>query len=287
MGCSIVFFNDNSFSSVEKLRQFDKLAREGQVKRAHIIEHELTEVRNDNVLQIRLREDAELQTRIIGATLQQERAIRLKDLHERRLILQAHQAAEKREKETISKLQEAIMKSERLVSQANGLGSAIRGQAMAMNENDRYIRETEREVESLKMNQDRLRSKLKEKQDETLHHMNVREQLEKECQRLRTQLIQISREVSKPYRADFTRIQKIPSLAMEKMFGRQPNVTMERWKKGPSGSVDSDLSLEKLSQDVRKIQLNHKNNFSLPDLTLSYQNKCSYVTSEAHDWKGS
>ena len=61
--------------------KFDQKAREGQVKRARILEHNLTEVTHDNFLQTKLRKEAENRASYMDVNLQRERSLRLQDIH--------------------------------------------------------------------------------------------------------------------------------------------------------------------------------------------------------------
>ena len=79
--------------------KFDKQAREGQVKRSRIMEHELKEIQAENNHQAELRAQAEARTRELEKFLNQERALRLQDIHKNFRMGGAQKLAEARERE--------------------------------------------------------------------------------------------------------------------------------------------------------------------------------------------
>ena len=79
--------------------KIDARAREGQVKRSKIMEHELKEIQAENAHQAELRAQAEARTRELEKFLNQERALRLQDIHKNFRMGGAQKLAESRERE--------------------------------------------------------------------------------------------------------------------------------------------------------------------------------------------
>mmetsp|Transcript_20800 Transcript_20800/g.30558 ORF Transcript_20800/g.30558 Transcript_20800/m.30558 type:complete len:311 (-) Transcript_20800:84-1016(-) len=244
--------------------KFDKAARDGQVKRARLIEHELTVVKNDNSLQARLREEAEQQAKAVDGSLQRERALRLQDMHERRQIQISMSQLKQKQKDGERNLSAQRDETRKLSSKFVGLNSALRSQATIIEGCDREVIGNEAEIESLKIENAQLRMKLEEANTESLYHMDIRERLEKECHRLRTLAMS-----KKGHRENLTTsAKKIPSLALEKVIGRSPSSktksTSDTWNRESTRQVacsdPEELSLADLSKHLREWEDKGKKN---------------------------
>ena len=130
---------------------FDKLAREGQVKRARIMEHELAEVKHDNFLQTKLRHEAEHRSKKTYAELQKERSMRLQDIHERNKVLIEKNQSESNERIAEFSRFQAVNKANLLESKVGGLEAAVNSQVKMIRENDVEINDSMVEIEATKL----------------------------------------------------------------------------------------------------------------------------------------
>mmetsp|Transcript_45743 Transcript_45743/g.138997 ORF Transcript_45743/g.138997 Transcript_45743/m.138997 type:complete len:181 (-) Transcript_45743:656-1198(-) len=171
-------------------------------------------------------------------------------------------AAERREREAFQRLVGENEKSRKMSSQLLGLSAAIRCQASVMNETDKDIRSSDRKIESLRLERERLLKSLRESRREAIHHMTIREQLEEECQKLRTDLLRLSKVTNKPIKGSLSRIHHIPSLAVEQVFGRKGASEPRFANLGQDHEhvvkeCSEELTLEELARRVRRLQ--HQN----------------------------
>lgn len=146
--------------------KFDKMAREGQVKRARIIEHELTEIKHDNFLQTRLRKEAEHRSNKTFKELQIERSMRLQDIHARNKVIIAKNTSERNEKLAEFHRFKEFNARNTLESQVNGLESAIKSQTMIISANDVELNASLQEIEGVRLESARLKKELIEKSEE-------------------------------------------------------------------------------------------------------------------------
>ncbi|GMH73441.1 hypothetical protein TrRE_jg9356, partial [Triparma retinervis] len=180
---------------------YDKLAREGQVKRARIMEHELTEVRHDNFIQTKLRSEAEHRSKKQYADLQKERSMRLQDIHERNKVMIAKRQSEKNEKIAEFSRFQVVEKANVLESKVGGLEAAVKSQTKIIALNDVELNASLAEIEAVKLESQRLKNDILQKDDVILHHVEIRKDLELECHRLKTELMitaQTASERSRP-----------------------------------------------------------------------------------------
>ncbi|GMH80458.1 hypothetical protein TL16_g08556 [Triparma laevis f. inornata] len=173
--------------------KFDKMAREGQVKRARIIEHELTEIKHDNFLQTRLRKEAEHRSNKTFKELQIERSMRLQDIHARNKVIIAKNTSERNEKLAEFHRFKEFNAKNTLESQVNGLEAAIKSQTMIISANDVELNASLQEIEGVRLESARLKKELMEKSEEVLHHVEIRTELEQECHRLQTEMMVMAR----------------------------------------------------------------------------------------------
>ena len=173
--------------------KFDKMAREGQVKRARIIEHELTEIKHDNFLQTKLRKEAEHRSSKTFKELQIERSMRLQDIHARNKVIIAKNTSERNEKLAEFHRFKEFNARNTLESQVNGLEAAIKSQTKIISLNDSELNASLQEIEEVRLESAKLKKELQEKSDEVLHHVEIRTELEQECHRLQTEMMVMAR----------------------------------------------------------------------------------------------
>jgi len=211
--------------------KFDQKAREGQVKRARIIEHNLTEVTHDNFLQSKLRKEAENRSSVMNIQLQRERSLRLQDIHTKNKVLIAKRQSEKNEKIAEFHRFKEVSTASSLESVVSGLEATVRSQDMIIKTNDVELNASLQEIEAVKLESQRLKRELIEKDDDILHHAEVRAHLENECHRLQTELMvsaTTNTERSRPL-STASSGRGMPSLSHERaMMGRtRPETTSE------------------------------------------------------------
>ena len=198
--------------------KYDKLAREGQVKRSRILEHELNEVKHDNYLQTKLRKEAENRSQEQYINLQRERSLRLQDIHAKNKVLIAKATSERNEKLAEFERFREVAKASRLEDQLTGLSSTIATQQKVIKMNDDELADTLQEIETVRLENLRLHRVVQQREEEVLHHVEIRSDLERECHRLETALMVTSKTASDKSRPLLTASKGggTPSLMYEK-----------------------------------------------------------------------
>jgi hypothetical protein len=169
--------------------KFDKMAREGQVKKARILEHEVTEYKHENFLQTKLRSEAEHRAITANVALQKERSMRLQDIHSRNKVIIAKQVSERNEKIAEFERFKEVAKAKQLESEVGGLKAAVKSQTQIIGLNDYELNASLAEVELVRSECNKLKKQLLDAEEQVLHHVEVRRELEQECHRLGTELM--------------------------------------------------------------------------------------------------
>jgi len=169
--------------------KFDKMAREGQVKKSRIIEHELTEYKHENFLQTKLRSEAEYRAKTTNVALQKERSMRLADIHSRNKVIIAKQVSERNEKIAEMERFKEAAKAKQLESEVGGLKAAVKSQTQIIGLNDVELHHSLAEVQEIRMECINLKKSLLKSEEDVLHHVESRRDLEQEVHRLGTELM--------------------------------------------------------------------------------------------------
>lgn len=175
---------------------------------------------HNNFVQIKLREEVEAKAKSIYSSLQRERAQRLRDMHVCQQLKKDKQDIETCEKEQSKKLKRQYQISKSLISRVKGLQVAIKSHQHLLDEQEVDFQEQEGSLEKYQKKNNRLRLELAKAREISKHHEKVRELLEQECQKLRTKIIQGSKEKRKE---STEAVHAIPSLAMERFLGQSPS----------------------------------------------------------------
>lgn len=164
------------------------MAREGQMNRMRFLEHELKEVKHENIVQNQLRNEAEIKAKSTNSTLQLERAVQLKNIHELSLAkkkLDLTKARKKKVEILHNKDKHHIFE---LKTKIQTLEHDYTQECETTRNYEKQNLENLDQIDDLVLENKILKSKLLEKQDETDHHIKRRIQLDKECRELRTKL---------------------------------------------------------------------------------------------------
>lgn len=164
------------------------MAREGQMNRMRFLEHELKEVKHENIVQNQLRNEAEIKAKSTNSTLQLERAVQLKNIHELSLAKKKldHTKARKKKVEILhNKDKHHIFE---LKTKIQTLEHDYTLECETTRDYEKQNLENLDQIDDLVLENKILKSKLLEKQNETDHHIKRRIQLDKECRELRTKL---------------------------------------------------------------------------------------------------
>ncbi len=189
----------NAEKQVHRLQsdlKFDKMAREGQVKKSRIMEHQLEEFRHDNFLQTKLRSEAEHRAKTTNVSLQKERSLRLQDIHMRNKVIIEKRTSERNEKIAEFERFKEVANAKKLESEVGGLKAAVKSQQTIIQENDLQYNELLEETEEVRNECDKVKEQLRLKEEEVLHHAEIRHELEIECHRLQTELMISARTAS-------------------------------------------------------------------------------------------
>ena len=124
-----------------------------------------------------------------------------------------------------------VAAANQLDSRVSGLEAAVRSQKSIISANDSELHASLIEIESVKLESQRLKRELTSKDDEVLHHAEVRAHLENECHRLQTELMVMATTASERSRPLSTASsgRSMPSLSHERaIMGRtRPETTSE------------------------------------------------------------
>jgi len=259
----------------ERLRnnaKYDKIARDGQLKRSRVLEHELNEIKHDNDVQKRLRDEANKREKAAMAALRRERATLLQDMHEKGKIRKEKERAEQSERSCQEKKLEYAQKVDSLASHLSGLQSAIQSQNTIITESNDEAKLTYTEIANIRRENNSLKQKLQERKADVLHHMNSRAELEKECHGLRTELIQSTQSIARfsisPHKIRRSQnslpLKFTSSLAMEKIKKIKPRAIYCKKSITQALYIEDGLTLQEVAMCVKLDKNSAKHSVSTP-----------------------
>lgn len=228
--------------------KLDRLALGGQVKRSHVLEHQITELKHNLLVEVRLREKADKRAQIIDIALQKERALRLKDLHQLRTLKKASLDSERIRKEIEHNWTIEAKRVKDLTASMRYMSVKLDAQERIIGQNDDEFRSCITEIGNLKVEVIKLKKKFRASQNDLAHQMDVRKSIEDECHRLRTDLT-TSAKSNKEHarRTKLSKARHIPSLKLE-LTSYQHNHRLARAR----NNLDDDPSSDKTQKKVIK-----------------------------------
>ena len=173
--------------------KFDKQAREGQVKRSRIIQHELEETRQINGELEEKSNMLESKTEELTRALNHERALRLQDLHRNMAMAGAKKIAENSERDLEGRAADVSSELEEAHAKMRMMQATIRGMEKVAHSHEQEMLATRAELEMEMKQGNHYRSEL-EKSTTTLEaSVAMQRELEAEVSRLRREVVMTAR----------------------------------------------------------------------------------------------